>query len=150
MLCCLAWTVATTLFGLAALAGGRSSMAEEMKHALLVEDEESVRNMTEKMLRARDYEVTAANDGDEGWDLLQQDSDKFTFVLSDVVMPSLGEWELYEKCREEGINLPFVFMSGYTHGVGDGDSPEDKTWVFLQKPFSIEQLVHCIESVVRE
>lgn len=129
---------------------GSSEMAEEMRHALLVEDEESVRNMTEKMLRTKGYEVTTATDGDEGWDLLQKDAEAYTFVLSDVVMPSLGGWELYEKCKEAGISLPFVFMSGYTHGVGDGDSPEDDSWVFLQKPFSIEQLVHCIESVVSD
>lgn len=125
-------------------------MAERKKHALLVEDEDSVRNMTEKMLRAKGFMVTTAIDGEEGWSLIADQSNDFTFVLSDVVMPGIGGWELYEKCTEAGISLPFVFMSGYTHGVGDGESPDDESWVFLQKPFSIEQLVHCIDSVVTE
>lgn len=123
-------------------------MTEGTKHALLVEDEESVRQMTEKMLRAKGFTVTSANDGEEGWKLISDRHEDFTFVLSDVVMPGIGGWELYEKCAEADISLPFVFMSGYTHGVGDGDSPDDENWVFLQKPFSIEQLVHCIDSLV--
>ncbi len=114
---------------------------------LLVEDEETVRKMTERMLRMHGYDVVVACDGNEGWEVLEDKSQDFAFVVSDVVMPGLGGWDLLQKVRESGIKVPFVFMSGYTHGVGDGESAEEGGWVFLQKPFSTKQLLQSIEQV---
>ena len=112
---------------------------------LLVEDEEQIRNMTSRMLKNEGYSVTTRTDGEEGWEALQDE--EFTFVLTDVVMPRLGGWELYERVRESGLDIPFLFMSGYTHGVGDGEGSEEG-WVFLQKPFSSKDLIKSVQNLI--
>lgn len=111
---------------------------------LLVEDEEQIRNMTSRMLKNEGFQVTTRTDGEEGWEALQEGN--YTFVLTDVVMPRLGGWELFERAREAGEVVPFLFMSGYTHGVGDGEGSED--WVFLQKPFTSKDLIKTIHTLI--
>jgi PAS domain S-box-containing protein len=102
---------------------------------LVVEDEEGVRRVTERILCAHGYEVTAASGPEAALSLVE--TADVDLVLTDVVMPGMSGAMLVERLREEEPRLPAIFMSGYTDRPGA--LPPDAA--FLSKPFSRQELL---------
>jgi two-component system cell cycle sensor histidine kinase/response regulator CckA len=103
---------------------------------LLVEDEQAVRAVASRILKKNGYQVTEAADGSEAFALWTAQPDSFDVVITDIVMPVMGGWELAERIREARPLAAILFMSGYTE-----DSARRKTVLapgefFLEKPFN--------------
>ena len=103
---------------------------------LLVEDEQAVRAVASRILKKNGYHVTEASDGSEAFALWTAQPDSFDVVITDIVMPVMGGWELAERIRDARPFAPILFMSGYTE-----DSARRKTILgpgesFLEKPFN--------------
>jgi CheY-like chemotaxis protein len=102
---------------------------------LVVEDEEGVRKITERILRGHGYEVVAASGPGPALGLAA--SAAIDLVLTDVVMPGMSGAMLVERLREAEPRLLAIFMSGYTDRPGA--LPRDAA--FLSKPFSRQDLL---------
>jgi CheY-like chemotaxis protein len=115
---------------------------------LLVEDEESVRNLVADFLKTTGHTVLEACDGEEAIRLASAQTHKIDLLISDVVMPKLNGRELWNSLRKRLPTLKVLFISGYTddsvvrHGVIDGDV------AFLQKPFTMRSLAAKIREVL--
>jgi two-component system, cell cycle sensor histidine kinase and response regulator CckA len=110
---------------------------------LIVEDEEGVREVAERMLQEIGFGTLAAADGRQALDIMQQVGKEITAVLLDLSMPRMGGQETLLRLRTLRPDLPVVLMSGYTEEVVAqqlGDSGTALT-AFLQKPFQAEDLV---------
>jgi CheY-like chemotaxis protein len=105
------------------------------ERVLLVEDEEGVRRITERILRGHGYEVVSAASPEQALELAA--TGDVDVVLTDVVMPGMSGAVLVARLREDVLQLPAVFMSGYTDRPGA--LPADAA--FLSKPFSRQQLL---------
>jgi CheY-like chemotaxis protein len=105
---------------------------------LVVEDEEGVRRITERILRGHGYEVVAAAGPEEA--LRIASSSAVDVVLTDVVMPGMSGPVLVNRLRESQEQLPAIFMSGYT------DRPDSlpRDAAFVSKPFSRQQLLETV------
>jgi len=68
-----------------------------MKHILIVDDSISIRQMVEATLKTASYQVTAAKDGKEAFDLCKTRS--FDFVLTDQNMPNMDGLTLIKSLR---------------------------------------------------
>jgi len=103
---------------------------------LLVEDDETVRDLASEILTIHGYEVVEARNGIEALDVYAEKLDEIDMLVTDVVMPQMGGKELAERLDEIAPDLKVLFLSGYTstaivqEGILDGDSN------FLQKPFT--------------
>ena len=109
---------------------------------LVVDDEDGVREVAERMLQEIGFDTIVAEDGRQALDLLNECEDVITGVLLDLSMPRMGGQETLERLRRRYPALPVVMMSGYTEAaVAEqlGESPENTA--FLQKPFVAEDLV---------
>jgi two-component system cell cycle sensor histidine kinase/response regulator CckA len=107
---------------------------------LLVEDEEAVRKLTRQMLKRMGYSVIEAANGEEGVRMLGQDPQRFDLLITDVVMPGMNGRELAEYCARLSPGLRVLYMSGYAdHAVIEHGMIEPDT-VFIQKPFTPEDL----------
>ena len=107
---------------------------------LVVDDEESVRNLTGRMLEAFNFHVIDAVDGREGVEKFSVHADAITAVLLDVTMPVMSGLEAFERIRQIRPDVPVLFMSGY---MRDGQLHDlDGATDFLQKPFKLED-VQC-------
>jgi DNA-binding NtrC family response regulator len=107
---------------------------------LLVEDEEAVRKLTRQMLKRMGYSVIEAANGEEGVRMLGQDPQRFDLLITDVVMPGMNGRELAEYCARLSPRLRVLYMSGYAdHAVIEHGMIESDT-VFIQKPFTPEDL----------
>jgi two-component system, cell cycle sensor histidine kinase and response regulator CckA len=116
---------------------------------LLVEDDETVREMTKEALELSGFVVVAAGHGEEALRVCREHRGPIDILLTDVVMPQMGGRTLVERLAEAGRrDLPVIFMSGYTDDavVRHGILREDVN--FIQKPFTPDVLVRKIRAVL--
>lgn len=114
---------------------------------LVVEDEDSVREVTRRILTGYGYSVLCARDPHEARQLFLRNPN-IALLLSDVVMPGISGSELYQQLSAIYPSLKVLYMSGYTdkaivhHGVLEPDAS------FIQKPFNAKDLARKLRSVL--
>lgn len=113
---------------------------------LVVDDEESVRTLTSRMIESFHFRVIDAADGKEGLEKFIKHCDAITAVLLDVTMPVMSGMEAYRRIREIRPDVPVLFMSGYMRD-GEMRSLTGAT-DFLHKPFKIEDLQSKLRSLL--
>ena len=120
--------------------GDRRSRFAADPTVLVVDDEETPRSTTCRMVRALGYQARAARDGREALRFIQQHPGEIRLVLADMIMPYMDGGELAERVRDIHPRLPIVLMSAYAVGeIADliAAYPE---LPFLEKPFTTEAL----------
>ena len=112
---------------------------------LFVEDEDVVRGVAARLLRARGYEVIEAADGEEALLLAEENAGKIDLLISDVIMPGLDGPTLLKKARKYLDGAPVMFISGYAEAEFS-DLLEGETGVtFLAKPLDIKVLAERVK-----
>jgi two-component system, cell cycle sensor histidine kinase and response regulator CckA len=115
---------------------------------LLVEDEASVRASVRRLLEWHGYRVIEAGNGTEALRIYQENADAVDLVLTDLLMPEMGGFELVERLRLGNPSLRVVFMSGYTEkAFTDTGSAESGTG-FVEKPFTVDTLMRRLRGVL--
>lgn len=120
---------------------------------LVVEDEASLRNLVERILRLYGYSVVLAAGPEVALKLLESDDTGFDLMVTDLVMPHMGGEELAQRFAERSPSTKIVFMSGYPHKLHAKEAPEslqDATIPFISKPFSPEEFVRVIRTTLDE
>ena len=109
----------------------------------MVDDEEGVREVAERILQEIGFQTIAAADGRRALEIMEELGDSVTAVLLDLSMPRMGGAETFRRLRAKRPELPILMMSGYTEQVVapqfSGSGPGITG--FLQKPFLAEDLI---------
>jgi PAS domain S-box-containing protein len=108
---------------------------------LLVEDEASVRRLTERILERSGYEVLTAVDGLDALEVLARDPAPIQALVTDVVMPRLGGVDLARRLRAVAPELAVLFISGYPDRRDRSSDALPPGTRLLQKPFSADALL---------
>jgi len=116
-----------------ALRGGRETI-------LVVEDEESLRELIQEVLGGLGYNVLLARDGKEAVELYAAHHEQVALAVLDLVMPRMGGQEAYERMRERGGKLPVIFMTGYSVEVARSQFLTEAGATLMQKPYSMNEL----------
>ena len=116
--------------------------------ALVVDDESSVRDVTQRLMRRLGFETLAAADGNEALRLFSEHKDRVRVVLLDMMMPMMGGKETLSALRQIRPDVPVVMSSGLNefdtlHQLG----PRTMT-SFLQKPFRAADLEAAVRQAV--
>jgi two-component system cell cycle sensor histidine kinase/response regulator CckA len=112
---------------------------------LFVEDEDAVRGVAARLLRARGYEVIEACDGEEALELAQTHAGQIDLLISDVIMPGMDGPTLLKKARGYLGSAPVMFISGYAaEEFSDLLEGEDGV-TFLPKPIDIKILAERVK-----
>ena len=112
---------------------------------LFVEDEEAVRGVAARLLRARGYEVIEAADGEEALILAEEHMGKIDLMISDVIMPGIDGPTLLKKARPFLGNIPVMFISGYAKEEFSDLLEDEKGVSFLAKPIDIKTLAERVK-----
>ncbi len=116
---------------------------------LFVEDEDAVRGVAARLLRARGYEVIEACDGEEALLLAEEHAGQIDLLISDVIMPGIDGPTLLKKARGYLGSAPVMFISGYAEAEFS-DLLEGETGVsFLPKPIDIKTLAERVKQELR-
>lgn len=111
-----------------------------MPHKILVvDDEEQVRSVIQKILETFGYKVTVAANGEEGLRLALGDSE-LELVLTDVVMPIMGGFDMITQLLAERPDIEVIFMSAYTGDEQLAEQVSAGRARFLAKPFKPSEL----------
>jgi CheY-like chemotaxis protein len=115
---------------------------------LLVEDEPSVRLLTQHILRTHGYTVHEAEDGFQALDLIRRSTLHIDLVVTDLAMPGMNGKELAMRLRSHFGGLKVLYMSGYSENTPlTGEESQGQTG-FLQKPFSPEDLIRRVQEIL--
>jgi CheY-like chemotaxis protein len=113
---------------------------------LVVEDEEGVREVAERILQDLGFETLSAVDGRHALQVMERAGDRIAVVLLDLSMPRMGGQETLRHVRERWPNLPVIMMSGYTEEAVASQFSDNGPGMtaFLQKPFLAEDLMDVL------
>lgn len=107
---------------------------------LLVEDDESVRQLVHRVLTSYGYSVSATKDGAEAILACERHKGPIDLMVTDVVMPLMSGGELAEGILKSRPELKVLFVSGYPDKVISPMGVRKPGIDFLQKPFTPESL----------
>lgn len=115
---------------------------------LVVDDEDSVREIAREFLEIGGFDVVEARRGTEAIDLFRERPDAFRAALLDVSMPGMDGAATLVALRTVREDLPVVFMSGHSAiDMGKIDEGSARTGR-VRKPFGISDLQEALRSVI--
>ena len=114
---------------------------------LLVEDEESVRQLVRELLEAQGYKILEAENGEEALRIAATQSD-IDLLITDVVMPGMSGRELSARLFASHPHTKLLYLSGYTEDAIVHEGVLDPGTAFLQKPFTLQTLSRKVREVL--
>jgi hypothetical protein len=116
---------------------------------LLVEDEPSVRDMTQRILERAGYTVIASRDGRAAIEALEARAASVDILVSDVVMPNMSGIELAEWMLAHHPGTAIVLLSGYTAETLDLERLLARGARFVTKPLGSGEMLRAIHEALR-
>jgi len=116
---------------------------------LLVEDEESVRELVRETLKSKGYNVMEACDGVEGLKVAEEYPNPIDILITDVVMPGMSGRELAQRVTAARPQIKVLYLSGYTEDAILHEGVFEPGTAFLQKPFTLHGLARKVREVLR-
>jgi DNA-binding response OmpR family regulator/HPt (histidine-containing phosphotransfer) domain-containing protein len=114
---------------------------------LLVEDDESVAQVLEKVLTDEHYVVDVAPDGDAGWQLVS--ASHYDLVVLDIILPKSDGLEFCQRLRECAYNMPVLLVTALDSSskkiAGLNAGADD----YVTKPFELEELLARVKALLR-
>jgi len=111
---------------------------------LLVEDEDSVRELVFDVLRENDYTVLMAGSASEALQIHEVHGGPIHLMVTDMVMPQMSGKELFERLGPMQPEMKVLYMSGYSEEVMNPNGDLDPNTTFLGKPFSAKDLLRKV------
>jgi two-component system cell cycle sensor histidine kinase/response regulator CckA len=116
---------------------------------LLVEDEDSVRELVRVTLTSRGYRVLEAENGEAGLRIAEETKGNIDILVTDVVMPGIGGRDLARKILAKRPATKVLYLSGYTEDAIVTQGALAPGTAFLQKPFTLQNLAKKVREVLR-
>src|SRR5687768_12497730 len=114
---------------------------------LVVDDEESIREFLDIMLRKEGYEVTVAEDGAKAIDTLKKKT--FDLVISDMQMPNVTGMELLKHVRENYPELLLMIITAFGTTESAVEAMKLGAYDYITKPFKIDEVRINISNALR-
>jgi two-component system cell cycle sensor histidine kinase/response regulator CckA len=119
--------------------------AIEKKTILVVEDDDTVRDLVREILRQQGHTILTARNGGDALQLARQCDEHIDLLITDMVMRRIDGKMLANKMQSILPGIKTLLMSGYGEDVIKKDNLED--YAFLQKPFLPNELIKKVESL---
>lgn len=108
---------------------------------LVVDDEDSVRDVLQRILERGGYHVLLARDGQEAEEIFRQHADEIDLVILDMVMPRIGGKQTYERLRGYAPEVKVLLSSGYSEEGQAAEVLASGACGFLQKPYDVRAVL---------
>jgi PAS domain S-box-containing protein len=115
---------------------------------LVVDDEETVLQVSRRMLEKCGLEVLTACDGREGVETFRNHSDEISLVLLDMTMPHMGGEEAFEEIKRIRADARVVLSSGYNEQDAIGRFAGKGLAGFIQKPYPVGDLLDKVREAL--
>jgi len=117
------------------------------KTVLVVEDEDSVRDLVRKILSRNGYQVLEAADGEEALTASERHGREIDLLVTDVMMPRMSGPELFQRLSRARPSMRVLYISGYADLPEIPGEAETVSTIFLEKPFTPEDLLRKVRDL---
>lgn len=115
------------------------------KNILLIDDEQSVRELVKIYLQKAGYKVLEAEDGTESFDILDSISKDIGIVICDINMPKVSGIQVLEYITQKHKTIPVVMLTAITDTDMVVKAMQKGAFDFIPKPFDRGKLIFSIE-----
>jgi two-component system, cell cycle sensor histidine kinase and response regulator CckA len=115
---------------------------------LVVDDNESVLRITQRILESAGFRVLVADSGHSALELLERRTEPVHLLLSDIVMHGMRGTELVERVGKRWPEIKLLLMSGYPDGAKHRRGVLESGIQLISKPFTPDQLTAKVREVL--
>jgi PAS domain S-box-containing protein len=115
---------------------------------LIVEDNDTLRNLAKNVLQKYGYEILEAENGEKALNVSETHEGPIHLLLTDVVMPKMGGREAADRLQPLYPQMKVIYMSGYTDNTIVRHGVLAPGLNFLEKPFTPEALARKVREVL--
>ncbi len=114
---------------------------------LVVEDDEEMRILLEKILTKEDYKIYLAKNGDEGLKKIDEIKN-LNLVLSDIKMPECNGMDMLQSALKKHPDLPVILITAFGDVEQYLEAMNLGACEYLMKPFKTQDLLDIIKRVL--
>ena len=115
---------------------------------LVVDDELRMRKLIKDFLAAKGYSILEAEDGEKGLEVYEENKNKISLILLDVMMPKLDGWSVLRQIRQES-KVPIIMLTARGEEQDELFGFELGVDEYISKPFSPKILVARVEAILK-
>ena len=115
---------------------------------LVVDDEQRMRKLIKDFLAAKGYSILEAEDGEKGLEVFEENKNKISLILLDVMMPKLDGWSVLRQIRQES-KVPIIMLTARGEEQDELFGFELGVDEYISKPFSPKILVARVEAILK-
>ena len=109
---------------------------------LVIDDEDSVRDVLSRMLKAKGHQVAVASNGEEGIERFR--SEPFDLVFTDLGMPKLSGWDVGRTIKTINPKVPIAMITGWGVELDRQKLNENGIDLSIAKPFNFDQVINLV------
>lgn len=115
---------------------------------LIVDDEFRMRKLIKDFLMQKNYKILEAEDGEEALRIFQENEEKISVILLDVMMPKLDGWSVLRQIRQTS-KVPIIMLTARGEEQDELFGFELGVDEYISKPFSPKILVARVEALLK-
>jgi len=123
-------------------------MTKKVTKALIVDDEELIRDFLSRLLSLEGLEVKTVEDGFQAIETAKKE--EFDIIFLDIRMPKMDGVEAFKKLKKITPNSKFIMITGYSMDDLLKRVEGEHIEAFITKPFDIHEIVTIIEDFARQ
>lgn len=117
-------------------------------YILVVDDESRMRKLIKDFLVAKGYSILEAEDGEKALKVFEENSEKISLILLDVMMPKLDGWSVLRQIRQNS-KVPIIMLTARGEEQDELFGFELGVDEYISKPFSPKILVARVEAILK-
>jgi len=114
-----------------------------MHRALIIEDDDTVRDVLDAFLKEKGFATLLAVTGEQGLDLLR--SEEIDIILTDLVMPGVSGMDVLTEATTSRLNAPVIVMTAFGTVQTAVEAMKNGAFDYITKPFKLDELMIVIE-----
>ncbi len=115
---------------------------------LVVDDEQRMRKLIKDFLTAKGFSILEAEDGEKALQVFEENKNKVSLILLDVMMPKLDGWSVLRQIRQES-KVPIIMLTARGEEQDELFGFELGVDEYISKPFSPKILVARVEAILK-
>ncbi len=116
---------------------------------LIVDDEVRMRKLIKDFLVAKGFSILEAEDGEKALEVFEENKNKISLILLDVMMPKLDGWSVLRQIRQEDSKIPIIMLTARGEEQDELFGFELGVDEYISKPFSPKILVARVEAILK-
>ena len=113
---------------------------------LVIDDEDSVRDILSRILKTKGHQVAVASNGEEGIERFR--SEPFDLVFTDLGMPKLSGWEVGKIMKGMNPKVPVAMITGWGVELDREKLSESGIDLIVSKPFNFDQVLRLVSEAM--